>query len=221
MSASLNHYGAERVLPPSDFAVYTNEQYGWTAALVDGTNEVFAFAMPYPSGINLESQTIQLLAEDWAAHAAGPTIPNETQMMSVYLSMLDEEFGATSGAILTDVDDEEMRAHFDGPIKFGKSSAWMADATAGTAVGNFVDPNLDSAIRYYPWVRKVDLLTPLYHQIVGGSYTMGVVSEVPPASTDTDIFEQVTLKPIYTVRNLTSRERSMRNSQFQWMRLNS
>lgn len=221
---SLNIYlehGTGRVLPPSDFAVYTNEQFGFTASLVDNTNNLFAFALPYPSGINLDRQTIKIRAIDFSNHILNHT-QQLTQALGAYLSMLDEEFSATGGDVLADVDDEEMRAQFDGPVTFGALGALLTEDTAAGTTGNATNQDNVHHVRYFPWQREIDTLTPVYVQLVKSIYSPGSVSETAPVVTGNFTSqEQVTIKPIFVTRNLTSRERSMRNNQFQWMRLNS
>ncbi len=212
--------GAPRVLPPSDFAVYTNEQFGFIAALVDNTNHVFAFALPYPSGINLENQTIRIRAMDLQVHMSEQDHIS-TNMLAAYFSMLDMEFDSDF-TVLDDGEDEKIRAHFDGPMEFGTRSAVMADSTAGAAWGTLDAGLISQHHRYYPWQTSVDLLTPQYVQLVKHhSYATGVDSAVLPANASFGDFEQTTIKPIFEVRSLTSREKSIRGNQFQWMRLNS
>lgn len=215
-------HGTGRVLPPSDFAVYTNEQYGFTATLADSTNHVFAFALPYPSGINLERETIAIRAIDYNFHDPTPDV-GSAQMLDAYMSMLDEEFSATF-ATLTDADDEEMRAHFDGPITFGTSGAITTDTQTATAEGFAIQYNNDlvKQVRYFPWQSEIDLLTPLYIQLVKHNLTGQAGVENDPVTTGDYIrMEETTIKPIYRVRALTSSERSIRGNQFAWMRLNS
>lgn len=214
-------HGTGRVLPPSDFAVYTNEQFGFTANLVDNTNNVFAFALPYPSGINLDRQTIKIRAMDFSQHRTSNTLES-VAALAAYLSMLDEEFGATTADSLTDTDDEEMRAQFDGGIVFGNLGAQLQETTAAGFRTQAYDTDLNKHVRYFPWQREIDTLTPLYVQLVKQTYNPGGASETAPVVTgDYSQQENLTIKPIYGIRNLSSRERSMRNNQFQWMRLNS
>lgn len=212
-------YGPPRVMSRSDWGLFTNEQFGFTAAL-DAAQTLFAFAMPYPSGFNLETQTITTSKFEYDLHAALRSNRN-SQELQAYMSMLDKEFTATYIS-LGDADDENMRAHFAGPIAFGDMELITAIADANGNLIDFAKPGLVGA-DWYPEIRRVDQLTPLYIQLVNASRAAPTVVGGSVGQQDfvTGSVEQTTLREWFNVRSLTSAEKSMRNQQLQWLRLNT
>lgn len=214
-----NVYGPPRVMSRSDWALFTNEQYGFTGALVSGVNNVFAFAMPYPSGFNLETQTITSSKFEFDQHDSNPS-GDAQQQLSVMISMLDKELSATFNK-LTDADDENLRAQFASAIMFGDGRLVSSFADAN---GNVVDITGEHrGADWYPEIRKVDQLTPMYFQFINNS--MGAVTAAGGGLTNTNYLvasvEATTIREWFNVRALTGAEKSMRNQQLQWLRLNS
>ncbi len=211
---SRNVYGPPRVMSRSDWALFTNEQFGFTANLTSDP-AVFAFAMPYPSGFNLETQTITTSKFEFDIHLSKPA-SDQQQLLGCYMSMLDKEFASTFNA-LADADDENMRAQFAGPIIFGDSALVSSIVTE-----NIVDSigELKGA-DWYPEIKKVDQLTPMYLQFINKS--MGPVTAAGGSRTGVDFTspESTTIREWFNVRALTGSEKSMRNQQLQWLRLNS
>lgn len=215
----LNH-GAPRQLDSSvDFAVYTNEQFGFTSLIAaDGH---FAYATPFPSGIDLQNQTIQLQRLDKGQHQYEPNT-RQMQALTTYLSMLDEEYGDFVGGELLDANDEEFRAQFDGQITYG----WMYNTfqQAGADASDYmnaVHADFNTLIHFYPAIKQLDLLTPLYQQEVNISFAVSAAPGTHPAAVNFAAQESVYQRLWYDVRNLTSTEKNMRGNQLQWMRLNS
>jgi len=210
------NYGAPRVLDDDvDFAVYTNEQFGLVADIAaDGH---FAYATPFPSGINLESQTIRLQRLDKGI-ASYET--NSRQALATMLSMLDEEFGDFVDTSLLDLNDEEWRAQFDGPIEYGNFANENHQAGA-EAFRQTYNSDYNHFLHAYPVKKRVDILTPLYQQEINISQTASAAPTTDPAGVLFTEYESVFQRLYYDVRDLTSAERNMRGNQLQWMRLNS
>jgi len=214
------NYGAPRMLDSSvDFAVYTNEQFGFTANIAaDGH---FAYATPFPSGVDLQNQTIQLQRLDKGVFSYEPATPSDpNQTLACMLSMLDEEFGDFVGTRLLDANDEEFRAQFDGPIQYGNFYNFSQQTGAGDEdFRHTYDSDMNKFVHYYPAIKQLDLLTPLYQQEVNTSLLFTALSD-PSAAAFTEQ-ESTFQRLYYDVRNLTSAEKNMRGNQLQWMRLNS
>lgn len=210
------NYGAPRQLDSSvDFAVYTNEQYGFVANIAaDGH---FAYATPFPSGVDLQNQTIQLQRLDKGIHSFET---NAMQALATYLSMLDEEFADFPGLVLLDANDEEFRAQFDGPITYGWFNH-IQNQTGAEGYRNVVDMDKNKLTHYYPAIKQLDLLTPLYQQEVNITLANSTTPGGAPVAT-TFVEQESTFQRLwFDVRNLTSAEKNMRGNQLQWMRLNS
>ncbi len=212
-------YGAPRTLSePVDWALFTNDQYGFTTTL-DSTKQTFTFASPFPSGFNLEDQTIKMKRMDYNMARHGD--PQDfAYALSVYLSMLEEDFPGAFGVLATNADKQTMRSQFDGPIKFGQTTEYTTDATLnheGTTISQQI--NSDTLQIYYPPIAEVDLLTPLYQQFV--NETLNTTDTAFTVRADFDQNDTVTYRQWFEVRNLTSAEKSMRGNQLQWLRLNS
>lgn len=212
-------YGPQRKLPDdTDWSLHTNEQFGFVANLVHDTNDVYAFATPYPSGFNLSEQTIKVRAIDYHVQQMNEDL-GAMQALTVFLSMLDEELSATFQS-LADGDDEEMRAQFDGPIPFGRHTGWRI-ANAGTSIEpNQLNHN-DGPTLYQPRIDELDLLTPLYQQFTTATWAPVEPAETLPQLGSFTKFEETWYRLWWGLRDLTSAEKSMRGNQLQWMRLNS
>ncbi len=213
-------YGAPRTLSePCDWALFTADQYGFNDITLDSTKQTFTFASPFPSGFNLEDQTIKFKRIDYNMARHGD--PQDlSYMLSVYLSMLEEDFPGDFGVLASAAEKQKMRSQFDGPIKFGQST----EQTTGSAYAHSNDSisqlvQSDTLQLYYPPIAEVDLLTPLYQQFV--NETINSTNTVFPTRADFDQAPTVTYRQWFEVRNLTSSEKSMRGNQLQWLRLNS
>lgn len=214
---SRNIYGPKRVISRSDWALFTNEQLGFTSAL-SAAQTSRLIALTFPSGFNLQNQTITTSKLEFDQHNANPII-GDSQMLAVYMSMLQQDFSPTFNT-LADVDDENMRAQFAGPIMFG-----LQEAITTIAADDIysVDGPGQKGADWYPEVPRVDQLTPFYIQFVNAS--RAAVSAAGSLPTRTDYIgasvEATTLREWFNVRNLTKAERDMRGNQLQWLRLNS
>lgn len=211
---------APRVLPNDvDFVVYSNEDYGFVAALVDGTNNIFAFSMPYPSGMNLFTQTIEAYQIDYiygAQIAADALIGRGLQ---VWMSMLDKEFAVDWSGIPTDAEDENIKAHFEGPMYYGNRVVTVPGTTEVTGYEVTVDSNI--SLRWYPPTPRLRLTTPLFIQMKGVSATVTLATRAIAITGDFALQETIPLRMFYKVVDLEPAEIRVRGAQLRWQILNS
>jgi len=211
-------YGQQRTMPDDiDFYTLSNEDIGFTAALVSGTNNVYSFALPYPSGIDLHESTIEVYAIDFMYNSqsrpdAGGTA--KADALYIWLSMLDKEFRAAWSGDLSDTEDSELKAQFDGPIYIGQTEVYDTDVAEG-----FFRQGLVRSTRYFPPNKKMDLITPLYIQFLRQSYTYS--STTAPSPSDFGDFELISLRVWFTPRKLTGSEKNARNNQLRWQLLDA
>jgi len=212
-------YGFPRIMPLAvDFVVYSNEDIGFIANLVAGTNDVYAFALPYPATLDLFDETIVVHAIEFMSHIPANTREGVTvQGLVAHLSMLDREFGPSWFGLVSDAEDEAIKAQFAGPMYFGAN---QINITAVASVEG-TQRNQDSTITavYYPPV-PLDLITPLFIQFTDQSVTITLATNVDVEADFTD-FEAVVLRVWFTRRNLTSAEKATRNMAIRFQRLDS
>lgn len=204
--------------PDLDFYVLSNEDIGFIANLVTGTNDVFAFALPYPSSIDLFDETIVVHAIEFIFQSiAKPTTGTSVYGLLAFLSMLDKEFSPTFLGVGADTEDENLKAQFAGNIYFGYG---RTNITAVASVEG-TERNMDSMVKatYFPPI-PLDLVTPLYIQFVNQSATITLATNAS-AMRDFDQFEKVYLRVWFTTRKLTESEKSARAMQVRWQRLDS
>jgi len=215
-------YGPERILPDDvDFVWYSNENLGFTAALADGTNHVFAYSMPYPAGMNLFSETIDIYRIDFMVRDTLGEAALVFLTEDWYLSMLDKEFNADWTGTFVDTEDENLKAHFDGPISMGVEWANVVGSGATVGYTQALGAGKTQVVHYYPPVRKLNAVTPLFIQFAGFTTTI-TLSTGATATTNTFArHENVANRMFFKVRNLTATERSIRSDQLRWQLLNS
>lgn len=220
MSPGINNYGMERIMSNTDWAVFTNKQIG----LLDPLTVAIAnrlVALTFPSGFNIETQTITTHKIEFDQHDPQP-ISNNSQMLAIYLSMLSEKL-TDDFVRLAAEDQEAMRAQFAGPMYFGDSGVVGSDSTAAGSVLSKRNGHPQIKANWNPEVRRVRQLTPFYVMFqnasmqavstIGGN--MGVVDYAQNS------IDATTIREWFNVVKLTRAERGFRGSQLQWLRLNS
>jgi len=212
-------YGFPSVMPlAADFVFYSNEDYGFNANLVAATNDVEAFALPYPATLDLFDETIVVHAMEFIQQTgAGPQAGTTTESLIVHLSMLDREFGASWFGTLSDADDEAMKAQFAGPMFFGQA---LLNVTGAASIEG-TERHLDSFITavYFPPV-PLDLVTPLFIQFTNQARNITLLTNAV-AEGNYDNFENTGIRVWFTRRNLTSAEKATRNMAIRFQRLDS
>ncbi len=210
---------APRVLPRNImFVYYTNENFGFTANLVVGTNETEAFAMPLPATINIFTQTvvwhkIQFLMNNREGFFTEIT----PQVLKVHLSYLDREFAATFDGTGADAEDENLKAQFDGPFTLGQSKVFIVITARESAYPQTLD-NIQN-LNYTPPV-PLDASHPLYIQLTNQSATITAATGAA-AELAFSLQESVAIRGWFTVRNLSPSEMQARNTAMRFQRLSS
>lgn len=201
-----------------DFYTLSNEDQGFTANLVAGTNDVHAFALPFPATLNLFTQTIIDWATDFIFHAtlalsAGTAI----QALMYHQAMLDQEFSVSWFGNLTDLDDEALKAQYCGPCFFGqhRTSIVATAAVEGSQRENDVVKNS----RYTPPV-PLRLVSPKYIQYTNQSQTITLATNVVAEANFVN-FEKVVVRQWFTRSNLTRGEMDNREVQIRFLRLDA
>lgn len=202
----------------ADFYVLSNEDIGFIASLVVGTNESFTFPIPYPASMDLMNETMIIHAIEFIFARAqenegGGGIFN----LNAFLEYLDFEFDADSSFDDGDDDDEIFKAMFAGPINFGML-AGAPTASASVEVRNtWADLNRHAKYIHFA---PLDCLYPLRVTFVNNSYTEALASGARTAANFTQ-FEYVYLRIWFTKRNLTAAEKAARGISMRYMQLDS
>jgi len=208
--ADFMHYHQPRILPDNIKAVvWTNENFGFVAALVTGTNDVYSFALPMPSTITLGKQTIILHAlEIIKIGANGPSLGTVIENLDVYFQMLRRDFtvvGPSDG--LADAHDESMKATFAGPMFIGERIGGNVP-TANTQQ-QWVEMDGDrNAMWWSPNKKGLRLNRPLIIHLVNRSTVITLATGAAADATFSN-FEQVMLRAWYVPSNLSKKERTM------------
>jgi hypothetical protein len=212
-------YGFPRDLPRGvRFVVYSNEDYGWTATLAAGVNDVINFALPYPASMDFFNESFILHAIEFLQ--CTDQLPTGSRaILQAYLSMLKVEFAATFRGAATDTEDEALKSKFAGPILFGQLSGNVQAAAAAEGGWRRYD-NTYNAVYFPPTPEGLDLVTPLYLDFVNQSGSAAVATNI---WTDGDNagFELVMLRCWFTKRRLTQSERDFRAGVLSLMVLES
>jgi len=202
------HYGTPLPHPGNaDFITFTNEQFGLNANLTAAAN-VLAFALPYPSSMDLASQSLILWSLEFLfITRAADDAQNTHPMLQAYVGVADRRFGATFGGDLTDVDDEAMKAQMEGPMNFGM----QGNHSITTAAIDGVRMNDRSTAAIFNPKFPLDLFFPLRVQLVNNANTWTLLtSDGTPA--DFTSIDQVMLRMWYTTRQLSPQEMGFRGA---------
>lgn len=208
-----------RVLPPNImFVYYTNENFGFTANLVIGTNETEAFALPLPATINIFIQTvvwhkIQFLM-NFRENSNSEITP---QVLKVHLSYLDREFAVDFNGAGADIEDGNLKAQFDGPFSFGEVKPTVV-ITARESTNRQYHHAVEN-LTYTPPV-PLDGSHPLYIQFTNQSCTI-TAGTAAAAELTFSATEQTGIRGWFTVRNLSPSEMQARNTAMRFQRLSS
>lgn len=207
----------QRELPDDlDFYWLSNEDIGFIATLVADTNDIFAFSLPYPAGINLFTETIFLYACDFLA-SAGVAKLGEGESLHCYMSMLDLEFAADWDSNFSDAEDPNLKAHFDGPYNFG--SSYAVNVPSAEDRGSIQPIEGSRSIRWWP-MQRLRLATPLFVQFVNSSVAIALATYARTQASFTG-FEGIAIRPWFTITRLSRDEMTLRGSQIRWQQLNS
>lgn len=185
--------------------VYSNENIGFTANLVTGTNDVFQFAMPLPGSIDKFRETMVIHACDYLFlnEIGNPGLgPNSLQ---VTMSMLAKDFDGAFRGTGVDAEDETMKSQFDGPYNFGALEHILV-TTAATEPGRVQDNTVN--LRWIP-PRPIDLSIPFYNNFINTSKLITLITSAAADASFTQ-FEKIMVRPWVTFRRLSRMERRAR-----------
>lgn len=192
-----------------DFYVLSNEDIDFNANLVTGTNEVHEFALPYPSSIDLFNESLIVHAIDFILQDV-PITSGASQQLFANLSMLDKSPEDDWDGSADDNNDEYLKAVFSRNITFGYVPTDVYEVSGDALVG--ISENVQA--RYIP-PQPLDLVTPLFVELVNQSIT-----EAFARANFTD-YEKVQMTVWFTTRRLSRAEKSAREMQIRWQRLDS
>lgn len=212
-------YGFPALMPLDvDFVNYTNEDIGFNASLVAGTNDVISIALPYPATLDLFDETIVVHCIEHIIQQASILVAGTSASgLMAHYSYLDRQFGASWFGVLSDADDEAMKAQFAGPMYFGVKGF---NVTATSSVeGNYRQMDSNVIAKYFPPV-PLDLITPLFIQFTGQSNSVTLATNAVAEASFT-LFERVVTRVWFNRRNLTPSERQSRNMSIRFQRLDS
>lgn len=211
----------QRFNPPAnlDWYVMSNEDVGFTASLVTGTNESYQFAMPYPASFDLETESLivyaleQYLQFEHEYNTAGSNYFSLTS----FLSMLKKDLLATNRGQAVDTEDEFYKAQFASNITMGQSGPPAATVNI-TGLGSEKFDTVQDSI-YYPPI-PMDLVVPLYVTLVNSSKQRTLATN---AAADLTFSAQETYsaKAWFTTRRLSRTEIDAKAMQVRWQRLDS
>lgn len=201
-----------------DWVYLTNEVIGLITTLTTGTNDVFAFTLPYPSGIDLTEKTIEVYNLEFILDDLEViSTDGSTDGLLIYLSMLDNEFAATFQGVPIDGRDNNLKAHFAGPYYVGQTHIVVVQGTIANDIEGF-PVVIDQNVSYWPML-PLRLATPLNIQLVNVSQ----ITSDAGASTSASFsgIEKFAMRYWYRVVNLTREEMTVRHPQLAWQQLGS
>lgn len=196
----------------------TNEQMGFIASLVTGTNDVFSFQIPYPFYIDQREEAIVIERMDFILRSIDHNQPGVSvqRRLQVDLQYSDKEPAADWNGAGEDIEDENIQAMFDGPFLFGADEPHMAGDTDAT-LAVLVPSSLLKNVHYYPPDNNgLDAFFPVTVVFTNMSYDRDLVDQIADAATF-DWFERVGIRIFFHTRNLTPTEKSLLATEYYGM----
>jgi len=192
-----------------DFVTYSNEDIGFDGTPFAAGTDVFQFALPYPSSMNLWRESLILFAMETIYHSQSrPQATLTTTGMIQHLSMLGDDFGANWEGVLLDAEDETFKAQFAGPDYVGvKEYSLLATANI-VAVPQTADRIQN--IKYYP-PEPLDLVTPLYVNWTNAGANLTLATGAASHDDDADPTEQMAVRVWFLKRDYTAAEKAFLN----------
>jgi len=207
-------------LPPgSRFASYSNEDIDFNANLTGAaTTRWHSFYLPLPGSIDKLTQTISVHCIDFIYQDNSFPRDDDPQQLQVYISSRGENPVATSNAIASDTNDPFWKAQIDGGFTFGTALYQPTDASLAGPFQWVMD--VIRNVRWYP-PASLDQMRPTHIHFNNQSVSIDPATQDETA-VDFTKFEQVIVKPWYTVRNMTAAEMDQRqNASTQFAILNA
>lgn len=209
----VDHYGPQILMPAdADFYLLSNEDIGFESALVTGTNDNYVFALPMPSSLDLDEESLMIHSIEYGLiyDLTHEYKDEPANALDVYMSFLNKSalLPATWRGALTDSEDEWLKSQFAGPIRMGRLSRGVTAAAAVEGSWRRMD-NTYTAIYHPEWADGIDCFDPLYITLVN----QGVAVTLATNATADDNFsanEFFYIRVWYTKRKLTNAEKLLR-----------
>ncbi len=209
-------YGVPRMVPNNArMYVLTNEQLNFIASLVATTNDVLSIQIPGPFNVDQNEQAFIIHRMDFIIRQRPVTgaIASGHSLLQIDLQYSDKEPAANWNGNGEDVEDENTQAMFDGPFFVGETGPTMApdaDATLAVSQHGVVLSN----VHYYPPDEDgLDTFFPVTIVITRQSYDLDLVDQIAD-QIDFAAFETFSVRIFFTVRDLTTREKQLMESEF-------
>lgn len=197
----------------ADFAWFSNEDLGFIASLVTGTNDTEEYALPFASSIDLFEETTVLYRSDFMLGIEQIASVDDGDIVSaleMYMAMLQVEFAtATFQGGFTDVEDEALKTKFAGPFGIGRDIVMVEGASIDQRDGQ-VGQSIVNVMQYMPFKSGIRLITPPYYTIVNKSWSFAATTGITAPATFS-AFEAFAQRVWHRKSSLTPQERDFRN----------
>jgi len=211
-----------RIRPNLDKVWVANEDLGFNASLVTAVNDNFETTIPYPQEWDQDNE-VMTMYKLWHALQDTQNYANDSGLaILLSLSMIDRSPAATFTGIGTDAEDEFLKAQFTPGFMYAGNWSYTPLAVGNVAGTSLRLHNLEGA-EYVP-VLPVPTVFPVFEDLVNNQITVsqGTMAETPATFSS---FERYYQQYEYTVRRMTSRERSfimgLPGVQQRWAQLGS
>lgn len=195
-------------LPPDiDYYMLNNEDVGFDASLVSGTNESISFYLPLPGSIDILRETIVVHALEFIIQATHHPADDSNDALLCFLSTRGEVPAATALPSATDALDAFLKAQFMRNIAFGFNRIHTTDAALASP-WEYKQDVVDDAL-VFPPVPLDQASRPLHIHLFRQDVTVDPATgdETAVDFTGFELFQMVVW---FTRRNLTADEMSRR-----------
>ena len=216
-------YGNSQSRTPSnlDWVLAVNEDLGFNASLVTGTNETFETTIPYPQEWDPENEVMTIYELTHAIQRFGGHQDDQGFHLTANLSMIDRSAAATYIGDLADADDEWIKSVFARGMKFGNNFFTPTVGTGANLVALPLDLLTDAV--YRPKL-PIPAFFPVYDELVNQSVTIAATTGDETLRSFTE-FEKVIIEYDYTIRKMSRTEQNffqgLPGMQQRWAQLGS
>lgn len=201
-----------------DFYKLSNEDVGFTATLVNGTNETYSYHNPFPSHIDLLDETTRIYQQAWSLVIGGQSASLDVITLAANIGYPDRDPDTTDfRGDLSDSEDEMWKSKLnDRLMVFGEHNSRLV-VTAATEPENGILQN--QTARYTSPV-PLDQMIPMQVDLIGlaSTYTLVTNAQVDLNFAFMERFSQMIW---YILRNLTPAEKVVRNIALRFLRIES
>ncbi len=208
------------IRPNLDTVHVSNEDWGFNASLVTTVNDNFETSIPYPQEWDQDTE-VMTMYQMWGWLQTVERYRDDAgQAVLTALSMIDRSPAATFTGVATDAEDEYLKSLFTPMMFCGPDVIAPSAASNITLVPLKVHNN--TGWDYVPQL-PVPTIFPVFVDIINTSLTVDLAG-TDSSATFAD-FERYQWDYWYTVRRMTSRERSfiqgLPGVQQRWAQLGS